>query len=128
MDVLFKNLILFSIGGVVYLLVELLWRGYTHFSMFFLGGLCFWLVGFMNEKKLKKIPFVTQMLLGAVIITSLELAFGYILNIKLGLNVWNYADMPFNIMGQICLPYTALWFILSGVCILFDDWLRKYIM
>lgn len=128
MDVLFKNLILFSIGGVIYILTELLWRGYTHFSMFFLGGLCFWLVGLMNEKKSKKIPFVTQMLLGAVIITFFEFAFGYVLNIKLGLNVWNYADMPFNIMGQICLPYTALWFVLSGVCILFDDWLRRYIM
>ena len=127
MSVVFKNLILFSIGGIFYIVIELLWRGYTHISMFLLGGLCFWLIGLINEKRSRKIPLITQMVMGAVIITALEFIFGYVLNIKMGLNVWNYADMPYNIMGQVCLPYTLVWFVLSGVCVIVDDWLRTHI-
>ena len=125
MSTLFKNMLLFAIGGIVYIIIELLWRGYTHFSMFILGGMCFFLVGRINENR--KIPLVTQMVIGAAIITLLEFICGYIVNIRLGLDVWNYADMPMNIMGQICLPYTLAWFVLSGVCVVVDDWLRRYI-
>ena len=36
--------LLFFIGGALYGLIEILWRGYTHPSMPVLGGLCFfWL-------------------------------------------------------------------------------------
>ena len=101
MSGVFKNLVLFSIGGIVYVLIELLWRGYTHVSMFLLGGLCFWLIGMLNEKRSRKIPLISQMVFGATIITTLEFVFGYALNIRMGLNVWNYADMPLNIMGQV---------------------------
>lgn len=125
MSILFKNFILFLFGAISYVIIELLWRGHTHFSMFILGGLCFLLVGLINEKR--KIPLISQMVIGAGIITLLEFICGYIVNIRLGMNVWNYADMPFNIMGQICLPYTLAWFVLSGVCVVVDDWLRKYI-
>ncbi len=125
MSTLFKNMLLFAIGGIVYIIIELLWRGYTHFSMFILGGMCFFLVGQINENR--KIPLITQMVIGAAIITLLEFICGYIVNIRLGLDVWNYADMPMNIMGQICLPYTLAWFVLSGVCVVVDDWLRCYI-
>ena len=119
MSILFKNFILFLFGAISYVIIELLWRGHTHFSMFILGGLCFLLVGLINEKR--KIPLISQMVIGAGIITLLEFICGYIVNIRLGLNVWNYADMPFNIMGQICLPYTLAWFVLSGVCVVVDD-------
>jgi uncharacterized membrane protein len=120
-----KNFILFSIGGIIYILIELLWRGYTHFSMFLLGGLCFWLIGSLNEYGSRKLPLPCQMVIGAGIITALEFIAGCILNIRLGLNVWDYSDMPMNIMGQICLPYTLLWFVLSGACVVADDWMRK---
>lgn len=124
MSHMFKGLILFAIGGIVYIVIELLWRGYTHFSMFLLGGLCFRLIGSLNEHGSQKPPLIFQMVLGSFIITALEFICGYIVNIHLGLNVWDYSDMPLNIMGQICLPYTLLWFILSGVCVVIDDWLR----
>ena len=122
---LFKNLILFAIGGIVYIVIELLWRGYTHFSMFLLGGLCFRLIGSLNDYSSRKPPLFFQMVLGAFIITALEFVCGYIVNIRLCLNVWDYSDMPLNIMGQICLPYTLLWFILSGVCVVIDDRLQE---
>ena len=71
-------------------------------------------------------PFELQCIIGAIVITLGEFIFGYILNIKLGLNIWDYSDMPMNIMGQICLPFTLAWCALSGVCIVLDDYLRYW--
>lgn len=121
---LLKYSFLFSFGGIVYLLIELLWRGYSHWSMFILGGLCFVLLGLINEKYTWDVPLPIQMLVGAFIITLMEFIAGCILNLWLGLDVWNYYDMPFNIMGQVCLPYMILWFLLSPVCIITDDYIR----
>lgn len=119
-----KYFILFSLGGIFYIIIELLWRGYSHWSMFILGGMCFVLIGVINEFYTFDIPLFIQMLIGAFIITALEFITGCIVNLWLGLDVWDYYDMPMNILGQICLPYTILWFLLSPVCIIVDDYLR----
>lgn len=124
MSKFFKYAFLFSFGGVIYVIIELLWRGYSHWSMGILGGSCFVLLGLINEKYTWDIPLLIQMLIGAFIITLLEFIAGCILNIWLNLNVWDYYNMPLNILGQICLPYMILWFLLSPVCIIVDDYLR----
>ena len=124
MKYLFKWFILFSLGGIFYLIIELLWRGYSHWTMFILGGMCFLASGMINEFYDYTIPFVLQMFFGCIIITVLEFITGCIVNLQFGLNVWNYSDLPYNILGQICLPYMILWFFLSGACIIVDDWLR----
>lgn len=121
---LFKYIFLFFFGGISYIIIELLWRGYRHTSMFVLGGLCFVLLGLINEKYTYDMPLVTQMLIGTFIITVLEFITGCIVNLHFHLNVWNYSNMPLNIMGQICLPYMLLWFLLSPVAIITDDYLR----
>lgn len=119
-----KHGILFGLGGIFYVIIELLWRGNSHWSMFVLGGLCFLIIGLINEQSRGKIPLILQMSISAVIITALEFVTGYIVNIKLDMNVWNYSDLPYNIMGQVSLLYTILWFFLSLLCIIADDWLR----
>ena len=82
-----ENTVLFCVGGIVYIVIELLWRGYSHWSMFFLGGLCFLVIGWLNERMEWETPLLLEMLLGAFLITVLEFGFGYIFNIRLGLNV-----------------------------------------
>ena len=124
---MFKHFTLFILGGISYLLIELLWRGRSHWAMFVLGGICFLLIGAINEANRRRIPMLLQAFMGSVIITALEFATGYIVNIKLHMNVWSYYDIPYNIMGQICLPYMILWFFLSIVCVFADDWLRYYL-
>lgn len=119
-----KHLILFGIGGITYLIIELLWRGSSHWSMFILGGACFLIVGLINEKNRGHIPLLLQMLISTIIITAFEFLTGYIVNIRMGLDVWDYYHMPYNIMGQVCLLYSILWFFLSFACIIADDWLR----
>lgn len=122
-----KNFSLFCIGGIAYVIIEMLWRGYSHWSMFLLGGLCFWTIGLINEHTSWKTPLVLETILGGVIVTALEFICGYIVNIKLHMNVWDYSDIPYNIMGQVCLRYSGMWVGLSLLCIIIDDNLRYYL-
>ncbi len=117
---------LFSVGGAIYIMMELLWRGYSHWTMFIVGGMCFVLVGLLNELLTFEMSLVYQMAIGACIITQVEFISGCIINLWLGWNVWDYSDMPFNVYGQICLPYMVLWFLLSGAAIILDDYLRYW--
>lgn len=119
-----KHLILLMVGGFTYIIIELIWRGRTHWTMFFVGGLCFVLIGLINELFPWDMKLIYQAMIGSLIVTLNELVFGYIINIKLGWNVWDYSNLPFNIFGQICLPFSILWCGLSIVAIFVDDLLR----
>ena len=119
-----KHTFLFLVGGTLYFFIEILFRGFSHPSMFVCGGICFVLVGLLDEFKSVKIPLIWQMLLSSLIITSVEFITGLIVNIWLGLNVWDYSSRPFNILGQICLLYSLLWFFLSYAAIILDNYLR----
>ena len=124
--ILYKNLVIFLIFGVSYVTLEILYRGHSDVSMFFVGGLCGLLIGLINEVT-PKMPILLQMLLGSVIVTCIEFVTGYILNIKLGLHIWDYSNLRFNILGQVSLLFSILWFLLSYVVIWLDDKIRKYI-
>ena len=121
-----KNLLIFSIFGLTYGLIEILWRGYTHPSMVIVGGICGLLIGLLNEKN-KKMNLLLQMVEGMVIVTVLEVVSGIILNLCLGLNVWDYSNMRFNLLGQVCPQFCIAWFFLSYFVIRIDDLLRKTI-
>lgn len=120
-----RPLVLFCIGGLTYIAIELLWRGYSHWTMFLVGGLCFVLIGAINEVYTFEMPLVRQMAISAVMVTIVELLAGLLINCNYG--IWDYRNMPFNVMGQICLPYTALWFFLSLPAIIIDDYIRYWL-
>lgn len=124
---LLKLFTLFLIGGAIYVGIELLWRGYSHYSMFILGGLAFVLIGEINEHFSWEMPIWLQCLIGTVIILALEFVFGCILNIWLKLNIWDYSHLSFNILGQICLPFAFAWYFLSALAIVLDDYLRYWL-
>lgn len=119
-----KICILFLIGGFIYVAIELGFRGYSHWTMFLLGGLCFILIGGLNNFIPWEMSIIKQGVIGALIVTSLEFIFGLVLNLYLNLGIWDYSNMPFNILGQICLPFSIAWFFLSLIAIFVDDWLR----
>lgn len=121
-----KEIILWFVGGLLYIGIELIWRGNSHWTMFLLGGLCFVLLGRINEVIPWCMPLWQQVLIGVAIITGLEFFAGCIVNIILGWNVWDYSGMPLNVMGQICVPYMMLWVPVSAAAIILDDWIRYW--
>ena len=120
--------VLFLIGGKLYTCIEIWWRGFTHWSMFLLGGICFVIMGLLNEYKFKwNQSLILQSFISAVVITVLEFLSGCVVNLWLGWNVWNYSGLPYNLLGQICLQYFLLWIPLSMLGIILDDWIRYYL-
>lgn len=111
-------------GGPLYVLIETVWRGYSHWTMFALGGLCFLALGLINEVLSWDTPLWKQVLIGACLITGLEFLMGCIVNLWLDWDVWDYSAMPGNVLGQICPQYFLLWLPVSLAGIVLDDWLR----
>lgn len=111
-------------GGATYVTLEVLWRRYSHWTMLLLAGILFIIIGLLNEIWNWNLKFRYQVLISTAIATVLELFTGLIVNICLGWNVWDYSNVPFNFLGQICLPYTFLWIALSAIAIILDDVLR----
>ncbi len=120
-------------GGIVYFYFEIFVRGYSHISMFVLGGVCFLLVGKAGNRVLKDnnevlIKIIKIMLISGMIITTLELLTGYIVNIYLRLMVWDYSNMNFNFKGQICLLYSLLWSLLGLPCVYFYGIIERCVL
>ena len=109
-----KNLLLFIMGGGAYVGLEFLWRGRSHISMFAAGGLCFLLLGKLHRAS-PSWPLFFKGMAGAGIITSVELLTGLIANRNF--TVWDYRQLPLNLWGQICLPFSLLWMPLSLLAI-----------
>ncbi len=115
-----KYLILFGLGGFLYGLIEVLWRGYTHWTMMIAGGVCFCLFALISTK-LKGIPFLYKCILGSLTVTTVEFVFGCVFNLLLGMEVWNYSHIPLNLFGQICLLFSVLWGFISIIAIPLAD-------
>lgn len=103
----------FLLGGNVYCIIELLYRARTHYSMFFCAGFAVLILYYIFIKSNIN-PFMFA-LFGAIIITALELIFGIIFNLVLDMKVWDYSAVPLNFLGQICLPFSAIWYTFSLV-------------
>lgn len=101
--------IAFFAGGNLYCAIELLYRARTHYSMFFCAGFAVMILLYiyLNNKNMSPILFA---LYAALTITLLEFIFGIIFNMILRMNVWDYSNVPLNILGQICLPFSLIWF------------------
>ena len=127
MKQILKQIFLYIIGGLIYLLIEILFRGHTHWTMFIVGGLCFTLIGLLNECPNLRLSLTYQGILGSIIITTIEFISGIIINIILKWNVWDYSNQPLNLLGQICLPFSLAWIFLAIIAVFVDDILRYII-
>ena len=103
----------FIFGGLTYYTIEILYRGYSHYSMFLCGGIVFYSISLFNRRYNYTLHLVTRMIVSALIITVIELLFGIFFNLILLKQVWNYSTHFYNYRGQICLTFSILWFFLS---------------
>ena len=114
----------FLTGAFIYSVIEIVSRGFTHWSMAITGGICLLL---LNEvyTRMSELALWRKCLLGSLIITAVEFTAGNIVNIVMDWNVWDYSHMPLNLFGQVCLPFTMLWFLLCVPAKLICDLLNK---
>ena len=118
-----RGTILFYIGGTAYMILEFLWRGRSHGSMFLLGGLCFLILGGIS-RKCAHLPSSLLPVLGAGVITTLELLTGLLVNRNYA--VWDYRSQRFQYRGHICLAYCLLWIPVSlGAMVIYDSTQQK---
>lgn len=121
----FKNLAVFFIfGGIGYGLIELIWRGHTHWSMITLGGVCFTVFGKISSF-FTKMHLLYKAIIASFFVTAAELLYGFIFNIALKKQVWDYSAIPFNFKGQICLLYSVFWWVLALIFIPVADIFNK---
>ncbi len=114
--------------GAAYVVFETLFRGYSHPSMFVVGGLCGVLVGTINQApRFYRAPVIVQSVIGAVIVLAVEFVSGCVLNLWLGLGVWDYSNQPGNVLGQICPAFGLLWFFIMPLAIWAEDTTRYLI-
>jgi len=123
-----RILTLWAALGVLYVAMETVFRGYSHPSMLFVGGLCGVLVGAINQHpRFYNAPVILQSAVGAVIVLAVEFLAGCVLNLWLGLGVWDYTGQPGNIMGQVCPLFGLLWFLIMPLAIWAEDTARWFI-
>lgn len=110
--------------GVLYGALEILWRGYTHWTMLVLAALISIPLDVLNDTVIPwETPLWLQAIIGGSIITAAEFVVGCVVNLWLGWDVWDYSDLPLNLLGQICLRYWALWVVLSIPAIVMFDFM-----
>lgn len=129
-----KNITLFFIMGIVYMLLEVFFRafmskslalkGWSSLWMILVGGFSCYIIGLFNEKC--RLPIKLQCVLGSVLISLLELGTGYVFNIKFSYGLWEYYTIPLNICGQVSLLFSIIWIGLIPIGAWVDDVVRFY--
>nr|WP_326216475.1 hypothetical protein [uncultured Oscillibacter sp.]DAZ27204.1 MAG TPA: Putative ABC-transporter type IV [Caudoviricetes sp.] len=124
------SMLLWSWGGTVYFLLEVVFktlRGEPEqisWTMLVLAVILTIPVERCGEQLPWEVPLWLQALACALLVTAVELVAGVILNIWLGLDIWDYSHLPFNLWGQVCPQFAAVWWFLCLVFIPAFDWLR----
>ena len=101
----------FLIGAIGYGLIEILFRGFTHWSMLITGGVVFCI--FYKIYNTNNFNLINSCLLSMLVITVFELVVGCIVNLQFKMHVWDYSNVAFNVKGQICLKFMACWFFMG---------------
>ncbi len=107
------------------MLLELLWRGRSHVSMFIDGGIVFALLYQLFTRY--SMPLYLECLLGVLLITAVEFVTGYIVNIRLRLGVWDYSSHRYNLYGQICFEYCLAWIPVSLLAVWLCGLVKNYL-
>lgn len=124
------SMLLWTWGGAVYYMLEVVYKTATgnperiHWSMLVVAVLLSMVIERCGAECPWEMTLPMQALICTVAITATELVAGLVLNVWLGLGVWDYSHLPANFMGQICLWFSALWYVLSLIFIPVFDVLK----
>lgn len=123
-----KVIVLFFICGALYYNIELLYRGYSHISMFLLAGMCgITLIDPINDIFSFELDFLKQIAISTVLCTIAEGLCGLLVNVLLGLNVWDYSNIPGTFFfGQCNIFFMSAWVFIVAAGILLCDFINYY--
>ena len=122
---------LFLSCGFIYCMIEILFRGWSHWSMFvltgFLGVFC---VDSINNTLSFDCDYIVQIIISTILCTIGEGISGIILNVWLQLNVWDYSKMAFGtfFFGQCNILFCFAWALIISVVIFYCDAYNYYIL
>lgn len=111
-----KYILIFLVGGFGYGLLEILFRGFTHWSMIITGGSAL-LILYLINLALPNTPTILKAFIGALSITIIEFSVGIIVNKVFSFGVWDYTGSPGNILGIITPSFSLIWFMISLIMI-----------
>lgn len=115
----FKNIMrlmfFYCFAGGVYMTMELIYRQYTDYTMFYLAGVIGLIILCINEWLTYETDFLLQIFLCGTSALIGELICGLIFNADY--HIWDYRELPFNFMGHIQLYFAVIWYILSAIFI-----------
>ncbi len=100
------------VGGTLYTVIEILWRGHSHWSMALTGGMCLVFI-YICEARYNLAPLWKRCFADCLIISLSELVVGFIVNMLLKLGVWDYSGQFMNLFGQVCLLYSFFWYLIG---------------
>lgn len=109
----FGRVLLMLVGALGFGLLEVLWRGFTHWTMLCAGAVGLLVIDYLDERA--ELCDWGKAALCALVITGLELIIGVAVNIYGGVGVWDYSAMPLNFLGQICALYAGIWLVLARI-------------
>lgn len=122
-----EYLFLWALGGALYYSFEVMFRGFSHWSMFVLGGVCLVFIYVQGKVLGWQEPLWRQTVRCIIFVTAMEFITGIIVNKWLGYGVWDYSDQPLQLFGQICVPFMVIF---SGLCVLgifLSSWIAHYL-
>mgnify|MGYP002228194766 CR=1 FL=1 len=79
---------------------------------------------YQSGPALYRAPVIVQSVIGAVIVLAVEFVSGCVLNLWLGLGVWDYSNQPGNVLGQSLPGVGLLWFFIMPLAIWAEDTTR----
>lgn len=122
-----KNIILFILFGCFYVTIEVFFRGYSYPLMFLVAGIASVLIDKLNNKISWDMSLPLQVIIGTVIILILELTSGLFALHVLGVRMWDYRNMPWNIFeGLLCPQFALIWMIMTLGIIVMADAINYY--
>ena len=122
-----EYLFLLGAGGTLYYAIEILYRGFSHWSMFLLGGTCFCFFWWQGSSLCWKEPLWVQTIRAGIFVTACEFITGIIVNKWLGWDVWDYSNQTVHLFGQICLSFAGFFTILSVFGILLSGKIMHFL-
>ena len=124
------SMLLLTWGGTLYFLLEVAYKTATghperiSWTMLVLAVVLCVPVERAGAELPWECPLWLQAVVCAALVTLVEFCAGCVLNLWLGLDIWDYSALPLHLYGQVCLPFSLAWWVLCFAFIPVFDWLR----